>query len=93
MCNPKENKEGLCTSSEDIIRLIMMMKMTFFVLDEDKNDALNRTEFAAFLHPEEHTGMRDIVVLETMEDVDKDKVKIPCTGRKLFKQTFVCLPE
>ncbi|XP_026747483.1 calumenin-B [Trichoplusia ni] len=41
--------------------------------DADLNDALNRTEFAAFLHPEDHSEMRDVVVLETMEDIDKDK--------------------
>lgn len=41
--------------------------------DADQNDALNRTEFASFLHPEDHPNMRDIVVLETLEDIDKDK--------------------
>ncbi|XP_049888194.1 calumenin-B [Pectinophora gossypiella] len=41
--------------------------------DGDHNDALNRTEFAGFLHPEDHSHMRDIVVLETLEDIDKDK--------------------
>ncbi|GBP79596.1 Calumenin [Eumeta japonica] len=41
--------------------------------DADENDALNRTEFAAFLHPEENPLMRDIVVLETLEDIDTDK--------------------
>lgn len=40
--------------------------------DGDQNDALNRTEFAAFLHPEDHPEMRDAVVLETLEDIDKD---------------------
>lgn len=38
------------------------------------DDALNRTEFSGFLHPEDHPAMRDIVVLETLEDIDKDKV-------------------
>lgn len=41
--------------------------------DEDNDGALNREEFTNFLHPEESSGMRDIVVLETLEDVDKDK--------------------
>ncbi|XP_028025995.1 calumenin [Bombyx mandarina] len=41
--------------------------------DADQNDALNRTEFAAFLHPEDHSSMRDVVVLETLEDIDKDQ--------------------
>ncbi|XP_046394103.1 calumenin-B-like isoform X1 [Ischnura elegans] len=43
------------------------------VADEDGDDALTRKEFMAFLHPEEMGHMRDIVVLETMEDIDKDK--------------------
>lgn len=47
----------------------------FLVTDTSENDALNREEFKAFLHPEEHPLMRDIVVLETMEDIDKNKVQ------------------
>lgn len=43
------------------------------VADSDEDDALNKEEFAAFLHPEETGHMRDVVVLETMEDIDKDK--------------------
>ncbi|XP_075234695.1 calumenin B scf [Lycorma delicatula] len=43
------------------------------VADLDKDDALNKEEFTAFLHPEETGHMRDIVVVETMEDIDKDK--------------------
>ena len=30
-------------------------------------------EFGNFLHPEEAEHMREIVVIETMEDIDKDK--------------------
>lgn len=41
--------------------------------DSDSDDSLTREEFAAFLHPEETDHMRDIVVLETMEDIDKDQ--------------------
>lgn len=43
------------------------------VADSDEDDALTKEEFAAFLHPEETGHMRDVVVLETMEDIDKDK--------------------
>lgn len=43
------------------------------VADSNKDDILTKEEFAAFLHPEETDHMRDIVVLETMEDIDKDK--------------------
>ncbi|XP_043792315.1 calumenin [Apis laboriosa] len=40
--------------------------------DLDGDDALTKEEFAAFLHVEEADHTKDIVVLETMEDIDKD---------------------
>jgi len=43
------------------------------VADQNGDDALTKEEFAGFLHPEEVGHMRDVVVLETMEDIDKDK--------------------
>lgn len=43
------------------------------VADQNGDDALTKEEFSAFLHPEETGHMRDIVVLETLEDIDKDK--------------------
>lgn len=41
--------------------------------DKDQDTALTIEEFTDFLHPEEADHMRPIVVLETMEDIDKDK--------------------
>ncbi|XP_030570867.1 calumenin [Drosophila novamexicana] len=43
------------------------------VADQDLDDKLTREEFTAFLHPEEHPTMRDVVLQETTEDLDKDK--------------------
>lgn len=43
------------------------------VADKDLDDKLTREEFTAFLHPEEHPNMRDVVLQETTEDLDKDK--------------------
>ncbi|KAG5887965.1 hypothetical protein JTB14_035040 [Gonioctena quinquepunctata] len=43
------------------------------IADKDGDDALTKEEFAGFLHPEEIDYMRDIVVMETMEDIDKDQ--------------------
>lgn len=40
--------------------------------DINIDGVLNREEFAAFLHPEEMSHMRDLVVYETLEDIDKD---------------------
>lgn len=43
------------------------------VADADGDDALTKEEFASFLHPEDTDHMREVVVLETIEDIDKDK--------------------
>lgn len=40
--------------------------------DLDGDLAADREEFTSFLHPEEFEHMRDIVVLETLEDIDKN---------------------
>ena len=40
--------------------------------DENKDGALNKLEFKHFLHPEESDHMRDIVIAETVDDIDKD---------------------
>lgn len=42
------------------------------VADRDNDDKLNKEEFTDFLHPEESPYMRDIVVAETIEDIDKN---------------------
>lgn len=42
------------------------------VADGDGDEALTKEEFANFLHPEEATHMKDIIVQETLEDIDKD---------------------
>uniref|UniRef100_A0A8D8Y725 Reticulocalbin-3 n=1 Tax=Cacopsylla melanoneura TaxID=428564 RepID=A0A8D8Y725_9HEMI len=48
-------------------------KRRWNVADVNGDKALTREEFASFLHPEETAHMRDLVVIETMEDIDKDK--------------------
>lgn len=42
------------------------------VADKNADDECTREEFAAFLHPEELPQMRDVVLLETIEDIDKN---------------------
>ncbi|GLD68829.1 calumenin-B [Lates japonicus] len=44
----------------------------FKMADQDNDMKANKEEFTAFLHPEEYDHMKDIVVLETMEDIDKN---------------------
>ena len=41
--------------------------------DLDSDNKLTKEEFAAFLHPEEIGHMKDVMVEETLEDIDKDK--------------------
>ena len=40
--------------------------------DKNKDKKLSKDEFSDFLHPEEATHMHDIVIVETIEDIDKD---------------------
>lgn len=42
------------------------------VADRTGDDELSREEFMDFLHPEESPYMRDVVVAETVEDIDKN---------------------
>nr|XP_028603652.1 calumenin isoform X3 [Podarcis muralis] len=44
----------------------------FKMADKDSDLIATKEEFTAFLHPEEYEYMKDIVVQETMEDIDKN---------------------
>ncbi|KAM6913729.1 reticulocalbin-3 isoform 1-T1 [Lycodopsis pacificus] len=44
----------------------------FKTADRDGDGIATRVEFTAFLHPEEYDYMRDVVVQETMENIDKN---------------------
>ncbi|MBV97991.1 Calumenin, partial [Eschrichtius robustus] len=44
----------------------------FKMADKDGDLIATKEEFTAFLHPEEYDYMKDIVVQETMEDIDKN---------------------
>lgn len=44
----------------------------FRVADRNGDLIADKKEFTAFLHPEEHEYMKDIVVQETIEDIDKN---------------------
>lgn len=70
-----ENDGGSSEKTEDNFSYATMLKRDrrrWSVADKDGDDALTKEEFTAFLHPEETDHMRDVVVLETMEDIDKD---------------------
>ena len=40
--------------------------------DTNNDGHMDKKEFADFLHPEDAHHMRDIVIEETLEDIDKD---------------------
>ncbi|KAM8844106.1 reticulocalbin-3 isoform 2-T2 [Spinachia spinachia] len=44
----------------------------FKTADRDADGIATREEFTAFLHPEEYDHMKDVVVQETVEDIDKN---------------------
>ncbi|XP_060882588.1 reticulocalbin-3 isoform X2 [Labrus mixtus] len=44
----------------------------FKMADRDRDGIATREEFTAFLHPEEFDYMRDVVVQETVDDIDKN---------------------
>lgn len=48
-------------------------KRRWAAADKNGDNALTKEEFLDFLHPEESPKMRDIVIIETMEDIDKNK--------------------
>lgn len=53
-------------------RMLTRDRRRWGVADQDNDDRLTREEFTAFLHPEDHPTMRDIVIIETIEDIDKN---------------------
>jgi len=41
--------------------------------DQNNKGYLNKDDLTAFLHPEEYDHMKEMVIIETIEDIDKDK--------------------
>lgn len=53
--------------------MILKDKKRWAAADVDGDGLLSKEEFVSFLHPEENDYMKDIVVYETMDDMDTDK--------------------
>ncbi|XP_028929106.1 reticulocalbin-3 [Ornithorhynchus anatinus] len=53
-------------------KLLARDERRFRVADEDGDMVATREEFTAFLHPEDFPRMRDIIIAETLEDLDKN---------------------
>ncbi|XP_067132074.1 calumenin-A-like [Centruroides vittatus] len=53
--------------------MIKRDKRRWKLADKNGDEALDKEEFGDFLHPEEAPHMHDVVLTETLEDIDKDK--------------------
>jgi len=69
---------------EDMMKMYKQLEMRdkrrWNVADRDKNLVLSKAEFQGFIHPETVPYMKDIVLEETMADLDKDgdmKIGLP----------------
>lgn len=60
-------------ADEETKKLLNTDKRRFDTADKDKDGALTKEEFVHFMHPESSSEMGDIHVLETIEDIDRDK--------------------
>ncbi|XP_035674746.1 calumenin-A-like [Branchiostoma floridae] len=63
---PKEEKFGHSSKTKE------QERRRFHVSDANNDGALDKEEFMAFEYAEEYPHMHDIVMLETMEDMDKN---------------------
>lgn len=70
LANPGEFDES--TDQFSFKKMLPRDERRFKAANLDGDEAADRDEFTAFLHPEEFEHMRDIVVLETLEDIDKN---------------------
>ncbi|CAM4924567.1 unnamed protein product [Rotaria socialis] len=59
--------------TEQYLRLQKKDRRRFTKADEDGNGSLNKNEFADFIHPEQSPRMKDLVITETIEDMDANK--------------------
>ena len=48
-------------------------KRRFEAADENNDGKLDRDEFAIYLHPEDTAYMREVVIAETLQDMDTNK--------------------
>ncbi|KAK9299190.1 hypothetical protein QLX08_007701 [Tetragonisca angustula] len=67
-----ENYEKSKDNTFSYIAMLKRERRRWQAADLDGDDALTKEEFAVFLHAEEADHMKDIIVLEAIEDIDKD---------------------
>ncbi|XP_077317015.1 reticulocalbin-1 isoform X2 [Lithobates pipiens] len=69
LANPEEFQDADQFSYK---RMLPRDERRFTKADLNGDLLANREEFTSFLHPEEFEHMKDIVILETLEDIDKN---------------------
>ena len=60
-------------------------KRRWGLADENGDGSLTKNEFKHFLHPEEVDHMKELVVQETIDDIDKVRTKIMKDQSELFE--------
>ncbi|KAJ8413009.1 hypothetical protein AAFF_G00105910 [Aldrovandia affinis] len=71
LANPEEYEQA--TGQFSFKKMLPRDERRFRMADLDGDLAANREEFTSFLHPEDFEHMKDIVVIETLEDIDKNE--------------------
>ncbi|CAH8499294.1 unnamed protein product [Heterobilharzia americana] len=61
------------TTAESYKEAVRHDRRRWVAADLDKDNQLTKTEFTDFVHPEDRENMRDAVIDELLESVDKDK--------------------
>uniref|UniRef100_A0A8C4QKC7 Reticulocalbin-3 n=1 Tax=Eptatretus burgeri TaxID=7764 RepID=A0A8C4QKC7_EPTBU len=61
------------TSGYDYKRMVGRDERRFKGADQNGDGELEKEEFVAFTHPEEFEHMKDLILTETMEDIDKNQ--------------------
>lgn len=73
MTDEEANDAQKSDDSYTYAKMILRDKKRWAAADVDSDGLLSKEEFVSFLHPEESVHMKDIVVYETMDDMDTDK--------------------
>lgn len=68
----KEKQDKSDDESFSYVEMLKRDRRRWTAADLDGDDALTKEEFTSFLHAEHADHMKDVIVLETMEDIDKD---------------------
>lgn len=69
----EEEKNSNKEDYKTYIKMLERDKKKFKAADHNKDGKLDKKEYTDFLHPEESAAMREIVIDETLEDLDENE--------------------